>query len=195
MSPAKRYDALAAALHWGIALLALAQLALGWWMTGIPKTPVGVRAAWFNLHKSIGLTIGLLMLARLGWRLAHRPPALPAALPPWQARAARASHLLLYAALIAQPLVGYLGSSFTSYPVKYFGHALPAWAWDSPPLKALCSEVHFALACLITALVALHVAAALFHLAKGDGVFERMWPRAQRPERLVGAPDAGLLRR
>lgn len=187
-----RYDALAIALHWTIALLALGQIALGWWMIDIPKTPVGVRAGWFNLHKSLGMTIGVLMLARLGWRLAHRAPALPAALPLWQARVARASHWLLYGALIAQPVVGYLGSSFTSYPIKYFGHTLPQWAWDSPSLKALCSNVHFALACLISGLVALHIAAAFFHLARGDGVFERMWPRAHRSGRLVGAPDAGL---
>ena len=187
-----RYDALAVALHWTIALVALAQIALGWWMIDIPKTPVGLRAGWFNLHKSLGMTIGALMLARLGWRLAHRAPALPAAMPLWQARVARASHWLLYGALIAQPVVGYLGSSFTSYPIRYFGHTLPQWAWDSPPLKALCSNVHFALACLISGLVALHVAAAFFHLARGDGVFERMWPRSPRSGRLVGASDAGV---
>ncbi len=188
MRSGTRYDALAMFLHWSIALLALAQIALGWWMIDIPKTPVGVRAAWFNLHKSIGLTIGVLMLARLGWRLGHRPPALPGSMPRWQARIARASHWLLYGALIAQPVVGYLGSSFTSYPIKYFGHTLPQWGWDSPQLKTLCSDVHFALACLVTSLVALHIAAALFHLVRGDGIFERMWPRSQRAERLLGAP-------
>lgn len=191
----RRYDALAIALHWSIALLALVQIALGWWMIDIPKTPVGVRAAWFNLHKSIGLTIGLLMLARLGWRLMHSPPELPGWLPRWQARAARTSHALLYAALIAQPLLGYLGSSFTAYPILYFGRTLPHWGWDSPPLKALCSEAHFALACFITALVALHVAAALRHLVRGDGVFARMWLRAHRVERLLRGPGAGLLNR
>jgi cytochrome b561 len=165
------------ALHWIIAALALAQIALGWWMLDIPKTPVGIRAGWFNLHKSIGLTVGVLMLARLGWRLGHRPPPLPESMPRWQARVAQASHGLLYAAVIAQPIVGYLGSSFTAYPIKYFGLTLPHWGWDAPVLKVACSGVHFALACLITALVALHIAAALWHLARRDGVFQRMWPR------------------
>ena len=66
--PRDRYDKAAIALHWAIAALALAQIALGWWMIEIPKDPPGVRASWFNLHKSIGMTIGLLMLARLAWR-------------------------------------------------------------------------------------------------------------------------------
>ncbi len=176
----ERYGRVEMALHWAIALLALFQIGLGWWMIELPKSPPGLRAGWFNLHKSIGITLGLLMLARLGWRLGHVPPALPASLPRWQARAARLSHGLLYAALILQPLVGYLGSSFTRYPVKYFGATLPHWGWEAPALKQLCSNVHFALACLITALVALHIAAALKHLVARDGVFERMWPRRAR---------------
>jgi len=184
----ERYGRVAMALHWGIALLALFQIALGWWMIDIPKSPPGLRAGWFNVHKSIGITIGLLMLARLGWRLGHRPPPLPASLPRWQARAARLSHGLLYAALILQPIVGYLGSSFTRYPIKYFGVTLPSWGWDAPALKELCSSVHFTLACLITALVALHIAAALRHLVAHDGIFQRMWPR--RPQERAHAPAA-----
>jgi cytochrome b561 len=180
----ERYGRVAMALHWAIALLALFQIGLGWWMLGIPKSPAGLRAGWFNLHKSIGITIGLAMLARLGWRLGHVPPPLPASVPRWEARAARLSHGLLYIALILQPLVGYLGSSFTRYPIKYFGFTLPQWGWDAPPLKQLCSNVHFALACLISALVALHIAAALRHLFHRDGVFQRMWPQ-RRPRRAL----------
>jgi YVTN family beta-propeller protein len=174
----ERYDRVAMGLHWLVALLALTQITLGWWMLGIPKSPPGLRADWFNVHKSIGITLGVLMLARLAWRLAHRPPPLPASVPRWQVLAAHANHWLLYALLIAQPIVGYLGSSFTRYPVKYFGTTLPSWGWDSPALKDLCSAIHFTLACAITALVALHIAAALKHLLLGrDGVFQRMWPR------------------
>ncbi len=184
----ERYDRVAMVLHWTIAVLALFQIGLGWWMLDLPKSPPGLRAGWFNVHKSIGMTIGLLMLARLGWRLSHVAPALPASLPRWQARAARLSHGLLYAALIAQPLVGYLGSSFTRYPIKYFGVTLPHWGWDAPALKQVCSNVHFALACLISALVVLHVAAALKHFLARDGVFQRMWPR--RAQREMGAPAA-----
>ena len=188
----ERYGRVAMALHWGIALLALFQIGLGWWMLDLPKSPAGLRAGWFNVHKSIGITIGLLMLARLGWRLGHVPPPLPASLPRWQARAARLSHGLLYSALVMQPLVGYLGSSFTRYPIKYFGIALPHWGWEAPALKQFCSNLHFALACLITALVALHIAAALKHLLAGDGIYRRMWPRRAQPRALAPAAQSTL---
>ena len=174
---APRYHPVSIALHWIIVLFVLAQLVLGWCMIEIPKNPPGARAWWFNVHKSIGLTIGLLMLARLGWRLRHRAPPLPASMPRWQQNAAQASHFLLYACLILQPLWGYLGSTFTKYPIKYFGLTLPHWGWDSPALKDLFSALHLGTAWLLMAVIAVHVAAALKHLlVDRDGVFQRMWP-------------------
>ena len=171
------YTRTAKILHWLIGIALLAQITLGLWMITIPKTPIGVRAGWFNVHKSIGLTIGALMLLRLGWRLRHGAPPLPASLPGWQRTAARASHFLLYACLILQPLWGYLGSSFTKYPIKYFGLTLPHWGWDSPSLKDLFSVLHLATACLLMAVLVVHIAAALKHLlVDRDGVFQRMWP-------------------
>jgi len=188
----ERYGRIAMALHWAIAVLALFQIGLGWWMIDIPKSPPGLRAGWFNVHKSFGITIGVLMLARLGWRLGHVPPPLPPSMPRWQARLARLSHGLLYAALILQPVVGYLGSSFTRYPIKYFGVTLPHWGWEAPALKQLCSNVHFALACLITALVTLHIAAALRHLVARDGIFQRIWPRRAQQRELAPAAQGTL---
>lgn len=185
-----RYSGVAIALHWGVALLVFAQLALGWWMIGLPDQPRGVQAPWFNLHKSIGLTIGLLMLARWWWRARHPAPPLPASLPRWQAIAARANHAALYACLLVMPLSGYLGSSFSGYPVRYFGIVLPAWGWDSPALKEFFSTVHFAAVWLLMALIALHLCAALEHLlVRRDGVVARMWPA--RAAAAAGAPLAG----
>jgi len=178
MKPAQRYGTLAITLHWLIALLVFAQIWLGWWMIEIPKYPVGVRAAWFNLHKSIGLSIALLIVLRLAWRMRQAPPPLPAALPRWQARAAGVNHFLLYAALLVQPLVGYLGSSFSGYPVRYFGIKLPGWGWEWPAAKDFLSQVHLGLAWLVTLLVLAHITAAVAHLVKRDGIFQRMLPRA-----------------
>lgn len=172
-----RYTRTAVVLHWLIAAAVFVQIGLGLWMIGIPKSPPGVRAYWFNVHKSIGITIGLLVIARLLWRLAHRPPPLPGTMAPWQRMAAKLSHFALYGCLIVQPLSGYLGSSFTKYPIKYFGYTLPHWGSDAPVLKELMSQVHFVTACILITLIVLHIAAALKHrFIDRDGVFERMFP-------------------
>src|SRR5512139_572255 len=98
-----RYTRTAVALHWVVAVLVIAQFAWGWWMQQIPKQPVGPRVDAFNLHKSFGMVILALMLVRIGWRMAHVPPPLPA-MPSWQARMARITHVALYVLLIVQPL-------------------------------------------------------------------------------------------
>ena len=128
---ADRYTSTAIALHWLIAAAVIAQFAWGWWMQSIPKEPPGMRADAFNLHKSIGLTLFALMMLRLFWRLRHPAPPLPP-MPRWQSKLARFNHVLLYCALVAMPVAGYLGSVFSGYPVKYFGIVMPAWGWKSP---------------------------------------------------------------
>jgi cytochrome b561 len=181
LDPGSRYTKVAVTLHWLIAALVVTQLILGWWMIEIPKQPVGVRAFWFNLHKSIGMTIALLVLVRIAWRVRHPAPPLPACVPAWQRRAAAASHALLYACLLVMPLVGFLGSTYSGYPIKYFGIALPSWGYKSDPLKTFFSAVHLGLAWVFMILIALHTAAALKHLLiNRDAVFWRMWPRIER---------------
>jgi cytochrome b561 len=78
--------------------------------------------------------------------------------------------------MIVMPVSGYLGSSFTKYPILYFGMKLPQWGWDSPVLKDLCSQVHLTAAVILIALIAIHIAAAIKHwLIDRDGVVQRMW--------------------
>lgn len=170
-----RYTRTAVALHWLIAALVIAQIAWGWWMQGIAKDPVGPRVDAFNLHKSTGMLILALMLVRLGWRLCHPPPALPP-MPRWQRIAARASHALLYTALIAQPVLGYLGSVASGYPVRVFGVELPAWGERNPVLKDAMGRAHLAVAVLLMAAITVHVGAALRHAVSRDGVMRRMLP-------------------
>lgn len=176
-APHGRYTRVAVLLHWIVAALVVAQVSWGWWMQQIPKQPPGVRADAFNLHKSVGLCILALMLVRLGWRAAHRPPAL-VGLPPWQAVTARATHAVLYAALLVMPLAGYLGSVFSGYPVRWFGLTLPAWGPTNGTLKSLMSSVHLGTSVVLVAAIALHVAAAMRHALARDGYAGRMaWPR------------------
>jgi cytochrome b561 len=155
----------------------LAQFALGWWMIDIPKSPPGERAWWFNLHKSNGLTLALFIITRIAWRSAHPAPALPGALPRWQRLAAGASHAGLYLCMAIMPVSGYLGSSFTKYPIIFWGIKLPQWGWDAPALKDGFSTIHYTTVWIFMALVCLHVLAALQHLlVLRDGIFWRMWP-------------------
>ncbi|HUR90395.1 MAG TPA: cytochrome b/b6 domain-containing protein [Ramlibacter sp.] len=172
-STVSRYTRLGIALHWLLAAALVAQLALGWWMLDIPKTPVGLRAGWFNLHKSLGMTIAAFVLLRIVWRATHRVPQ-PDLDTAWQRAAARTTHRLLYVCMAVMPLTGFLGSSFTRYPIRYFGAVVPTPHLDWPAAKQLMADVHYATACLFVALVALHVAAALWHGWQRDGVMARM---------------------
>jgi cytochrome b561 len=172
-STATRYTRVAVALHWLLAIALFAQLALGWWMLDIPKSPPGLRAGWFNLHKSIGITIALFVVLRLAWRVAHPVPAADAG-PAWRRAAARLTHRLLYACMLVMPVSGVLGSSFTRYPIRFFGIVLPTPHADWPAAKQLMSDIHDATACVFVALVALHVAAAVWHWWQRDGVTARI---------------------
>jgi len=177
-----RYNRVAIALHWIVATLVIGQFALGWLMQEIAKQPPGARAAAFNFHKSLGLTLLALMLLRLTWRLTHKPPALPAAMPAWQSRLAHGTHWLIYATLIALPLVGYLGSEFSGYPVKYFGIALPAWLGKNPQAKDLMSLAHLTLTWVLAGAVTLHLAGVVKHgLVDSDGLLARMGIGRSKP--------------
>jgi cytochrome b561 len=173
--PPARYSAVAVFLHWGVAAAIVGQLSLGWWMQEIPKGVDGSRAWWFNLHKSMGLLLAAFILVRLAWRVTNGAPPLPASIGPWQQKAAAVSHAGLYGCMVALPLSGYLGSSFSGYPVKVFGWTLPAWGWAWPAAKNLMSAVHATAVWLLVGLICLHLAAAFLHALRGDGVLRRMW--------------------
>ncbi len=175
--PAPRYPLTVIVLHWAIAVAVIGLMALGWWMQTIPKDPVGPRADAYNLHKSIGLTVLLLMVVRLAWRASHRPPELPP-LPVWQARAAQAVHALLYVFMFLDAMSGYMGSAVSGFPVKFFGSVLPAWTPANAALKEACSVVHSISSWALVAVIGLHVMATFYHQwVLHDGLLWRMWPR------------------
>jgi cytochrome b561 len=174
-----RYTTFAIALHWLIAAAVVGLVGWGWWMQTIPKTPAGPRVDAFNLHKSIGMTVLLLMLMRIAWRARHTPPRF-VPMPRWQERLARGVHLLLYVCLILQPLSGYLGSAFSGYPIRFFGIVLPAWAAKNDALKDAMSVVHLVNSWVLVGALGLHFAGALKHaLWERDGSFRRIWPWGQ----------------
>jgi cytochrome b561 len=176
-SAEKRYTNVAIVLHWLIALGVFALVGVAWYMVGIPKG-APERAFWFNLHKSIGTTVGVLVLIRIWWRLNHKPPVLPASMPAWEVTAAKISHALLYACLIVMPLTGFIASQFTKYGVKYFGlFSIGPFFEENKPLRDSIQQIHEITSYVIVTLVVIHIAAALKHLlVDKDGVFQRMHP-------------------
>ena len=172
-----RYTTTAITLHWLIALLLLGQFAFGLLLDDIPRgTPA--RGIYVNLHKSSGILIGLLILARIGWRLTHRPPPLPDTMPAWQRHAARLSHIVLYLCMAMLPLYGYLASNFSRHGIKFFNvvHWQP-WGPDDKTLYAFFNQTHHLAALLLAIFVALHLLAVAKHmLIDRDGLLLRMWP-------------------
>jgi cytochrome b561 len=172
----ERYGIIAQALHWLIALLVLAQLALGVYAAGLPLSLA--RLQWLSRHKSLGIAILALVALRLAWRLLDRPPALPDSMPTRERRAALGMHRLLYALLVAAPLAGWLLASASGLSVDWFGVLrVPDLISKHPHWVAPLKLAHRALVVLLVLLLVPHVAAALRHaLLRKDGVMHRMLP-------------------
>ena len=176
---ATRYGRVAIALHWLIGLALLGQIAFGSLLDDIAPRNTPGRAGVVNLHKSLGIVLGALIVARLAWRLTHRPPAWPASMPVWEQRAARLGHRALHACMLVLPLSGYTASNFSKYGVKLFGLALRPWGPPLPAVYAFLNGVHVVTSWVLLALLALHIMAALKHgLVARDGVFSSIWPGA-----------------
>ena len=182
-----RYSTVAIVLHWLIAAAIVLQVILAGRMGGKP-TPESFAVT--QLHKSIGITILLLSLVRLGWRLMNPPPPLPAAMPRWEATLARFTHVGFYVVMIAMPLTGWLMVSTSRIVLPTLLYGVVHWP-DIPWVGGLApgakhvwhvigEQGHGLIAKLIYVLLALHVAGALKHqlLSKDEPVLARMAPGA-----------------
>ena len=174
-SPA-RYTTTAIALHWLTAALIVASIGLGLYMVGLKLSPLKLRL--YSWHKWVGVTIFLLIAARLIWRAAHSPPPPPATSPKWQRGAAAVNHWLLYMLLVCIPISGWLMSSAYGVPVVYLGVIrLPDLVRKNKELADALKTLHETLAFTMLALVAVHAVAALkHHLLDRDDVLHRMLP-------------------
>lgn len=171
---AARYSRVAIAFHWTIAALVIVNMVIGIGHDYLPA----LRAA-MGAHKSIGILVLALTLGRIAWRLGHRPPPLPAAMPAWEKGAAHAGHLGLYLLMLALPVSGWVMASNPERvrPLTFFG------LFDIPYLPVSAAgagaghDAHGVLGWIMLALLALHIGAALrHHLVRRDGVLARMLP-------------------
>jgi cytochrome b561 len=173
---AARYTTTAIALHWSIALLLLCSAGLGLYMVGLTLSPAKLKL--YSWHKWVGVTIFMLAVLRVAWRLTHPAPPLSDATPPWQRKAAAVSHFLLYLLLLSIPVSGWLMSSALGVQTVYLGLLpLPDLLARDKALGEQLKLVHLTLNCTLAALVAVHAAAALkHHFVDRDDVLHRMLP-------------------
>jgi len=158
-----RYGALSKSLHWLMALLIIALLAVGWYMTSLPDDAPG-RLRIINTHKAIGALVLLLALIRIVWIRMSPAPALPAVFSDKERKLTKALQGLLYLLMILMPVSGYVMSTAAGYPVHFFGlFDLPMLFGKSKALAGAMGEAHEFMAWTLAAIVLLHMAGAIKH--------------------------------
>ncbi len=172
-----RYGGIAQLFHWLTALLIVVMYALGWYMADLELADPS-KFALYQIHKSIGITIFVLAVLRLLWRLTHPAPPLPETMSSWERLAAEAAHWGLYGLILIQPLIGVLQSNAANFPIVFWGgYELPALLAPNETLDKLLVDAHHLLANVLAGMVLLHVAAALrHHVLLKDDVLRRMLP-------------------
>lgn len=178
--PRNRYSTVSLILHWVIALAVVVQVAL---IIGHDATEGPLSRELIQDHKAVGLTILVLTLVRIGWRLANPLIALPVEMPKWERLLARTTQILFYVVLLVMPLSGWLASSAGGRAISWFG----LFQWPLLPIgggreaAGRFMDVHEATAALLLLLIFLHVAGALKHqFINRDNVLHRMIPTIPR---------------
>lgn len=182
-----RYSAVAIGLHWAIAVGILGMIAMGWYMGDLPNDAPN-KSGLYQLHKSVGITLLVLSIARLIWRFMNPPPEEPP-MPVWQMRAAGAVHVLFYVVMIGLPLTGWIlvSASERGLPTLLFGAVewphLPVFssmaAETKRALHPILENLHGKQAWVVIVLLVLHVGAALKHqYLDKDRLMARMIPGA-----------------
>lgn len=181
-TPITPYTRPARYLHWLLAVLIFGMFALGFYMEGLPLSPNKLKL--YSWHKWAGVSIFVLVIARLCWRIVHRPPPLPDHLSPWLKQAAHAGHMMLYALMVVIPLSGWLMSSAKGIQTIWFGLVpLPDLIPRDKALGDLLQTTHFTLNLFFIAVLSGHIGMALkHHFIDRDGTLYRMLP-AMNPEK------------
>jgi cytochrome b561 len=179
-----RYTAVAQALHWIIAALIVTQFTLAWMADDLP---LGMhKLALLARHKSFGMTVFVLAVLRLGWRLFNPPPPLPDGMTSVERFLARSTHIGFYVLLFAMPLSGLLMSSAKNYSVSWFGlFTWPNLIGPNEHRFEVLKSTHYVLSIVLFCVAILHILAALkHHFWNKDDVLTRMLPFTKSEKRL-----------
>jgi cytochrome b561 len=171
------------ALHWIVAAMVLGLFAHGLLIDEFGRDQ---RLYQIWLHSAVGITLLLIVVVAFVWWITNPVPAEPAGTPVWQGRAAHLAHWGLYALIFAVTLSGWVltGTMSTPVSVDLFGFiGVPQLASPGSGYHEFLEEAHELLANVLIALVAVHVAAALYHhFVVRDGVLLRMLGRELKPK-------------
>ncbi|WP_332682807.1 cytochrome b [Bosea sp. (in: a-proteobacteria)] len=172
------YPATSKLLHWLIAACVLTTAPVAIAMTRVEKGPT--QDALYNFHKSLGLTILILMILRLLNRLIVGAPVADPGIEPWQKSVSSAVHTSLYVLLLAMPIVGYIANSVYGAPTPFFGlFNLPPIVGKNEALATQLFTLHRWVGYLLIVLILTHIGAALYHTwIRRDEVLKRMLPQA-----------------
>jgi cytochrome b561 len=175
MTDRLQYGTTSKVFHWLIVALLLAQYLIGWLMPDIHRNMKPGAPMMF--HVSIGMSILILIVVRLAWRLGH-PVAPESSLAPWQRLSSEAVHWLLYALVLATTITGWMFASFRGWSMSFFYLApMPMLASNNPAAGKAIDGLHQAMEWTLLAVIGLHVAAALVHLfVYRNRVMHRMLP-------------------
>ena len=169
-----RYDATARFFHWTMAGLITVVFAISFAFDEVPKAAEYVL---LQLHMIAGLLILALYAARLAWRIGHRPPAADPQVGPLMTRAAGLGHLVLYALMLAVPLIGLAVIFLRGRGIDFGMFTIPSPLAANRPSARLAKELHELLAWGLMLLAAGHAAVAVWHhKVRRDGVLLRMMP-------------------
>lgn len=170
------YSLPARLLHWVSALCILLVIPLGFIMMNLSGGRLQDQL--FDLHRSFGFLILCLAVLRVFTRVVLGAPPPPPDIPQWQVRASHAVHHILYVLIFVMPLLGWGASSAFGAKVSVFGlFTLPDLVPKNETLSNLFGTAHSWLGFVMTAIVLLHIGAAILHAIKGDSVLFRMLPR------------------
>lgn len=165
-------------LHWLIALMVLVLIPIGLWMVARGEADLWdeLTNTLYSWHKAIGFSLLLLMVLRILVKIRCQRPPYPDDMPPRLQLAAQSVHYLLYGLLILTPLLGWAG--VTAFPalVTVGGYHLPAMPFvpENRDLAARLFDIHGALAITLGVVAAGHIAAAVRHMLRKDGIVRRM---------------------
>lgn len=176
----KTYSAPQRVLHWLSALVVLTTIPAGIIMIqqGLSRP---ISDALFLYHKNAGVIILMLVSARIVYRFVRPAPRLPDTVPSWQRVLSHSVHMLLYVLLLVMAISGYVRVTAGGFPLEILdslgiGRPVPR----SDTIAATAKSIHYYVRYPLITLIALHIAAAVYHaVVLRDGVFSRMWRGAR----------------